>query len=93
MSLLNEALLTKQIWRLLTNEDALLYKCLEVKYLPNNAILESTISQKDSYIWKSIIQTKNNLSKGCCWRIGNGKSIKVWTDPCLPNQGWFKILT
>lgn len=62
------------------------------KYFPNNSILKAKENPRDSYIWKSIIEIKDNLLKGCCWRIGNGMSKKVWKDPWLPYQDWFKFL-
>ena len=32
------------------------------------------------------------LKSGCCWRVGNGESIKVLTNKWIPNYPTIKIL-
>lgn len=47
MSSFNEALIPKQMWRIIINKDTLVHKCLKSKYFHNNDINES--SNKPNY--------------------------------------------
>ena len=50
-----------------------------------------TSKQGGSYVWNKIIQTKEKILKDCSWRIGNGKSTKVWEDPWKEGIGIMKM--
>ncbi len=43
LSKFNEALLAKQVWRLLYNKTSLLYKVLQAKYFPRRSIMEALL--------------------------------------------------
>ena len=45
----NNALLAKQVWRLVHQKDTLLYKVFSVRYFPNCSILDAPIHPKCSY--------------------------------------------
>ncbi|GMI91218.1 hypothetical protein like AT4G29090 [Hibiscus trionum] len=79
----NIAILAKQGWQLLTNPDSLLSKVLKGRYYPNENFLNASLGSNPSYTWKSIWCTRGLLEKGYGWRVGDGKSINVWTDPWL----------
>lgn len=46
----------------------------------------------DNYLRKSLFQTKDNILKGYCSRVGNGNNINVWEDSWLPYHDWFNVL-
>ena len=46
----NEALLTKQVWRLVHDRHSLFYKVFIAKYFPYGSIFEATASSR-SYAW------------------------------------------
>ena len=48
----NNALLAKQVWRLIHDKDTLLYKVLSAKYFPIGSILDAPVHPKSSYTWK-----------------------------------------
>ena len=51
----NEAILTKQIWRLQTNKNSLLYKVFSTKYFPTSSVFEAK-SKKGSFACQSILK-------------------------------------
>jgi hypothetical protein len=58
MRTFNEALLAKQVWRLLKYPQSLLSNCLKAKYYPNTDILKARRGSNPSYVWSSIYHTK-----------------------------------
>ena len=89
----NDALLAKQIWRLMNHEDSLFQKVFKAKFFPNYSILEATSHHKGSYAWKSILQSKHVIESGSIWRVGYGKSIKIQGDKWLPKQNCRSVIS
>ena len=52
----NLAMLSKQIWRLITNPDSLCARVLKAKYFPNNSLLQATLKKGASFTWQSIMK-------------------------------------
>uniref|UniRef100_A0A2N9IZ60 Reverse transcriptase domain-containing protein n=1 Tax=Fagus sylvatica TaxID=28930 RepID=A0A2N9IZ60_FAGSY len=80
----NEALLAKQVWRLLHNKESLFYKVFKAKFFPHGTVMEARHSTCASYPWKSILNARHVITKGTRWRIGNGLSTRIWHDKWLP---------
>jgi hypothetical protein len=55
--------------------------------------LGATLGNRHSYTWRSIWQAKELLSQGLIWRVGDGKSIKIWEDCWLPTPHTNKVQT
>ena len=89
----NDALLAKQAWRLLHNKETLFYKVFKAKFFPNHSLLEAKESNSRSYAWKSILQGRDVILDGACWRVGDGKSIKIWQHHWLPRKHPTKVLS
>ncbi|XP_052878272.1 uncharacterized mitochondrial protein AtMg00310-like [Gossypium arboreum] len=81
----NLALLAKQGWRLIENPTSLLAKTLKAKYHPNSEFLNSELGNLPSYTWKSIWAAKGLLLSRLCWRIGNGRDVRIEEDIWVPN--------
>ena len=85
-------MLVKQGWRLLQEDESLLYKCFKARYFPRSNLLEPVVSPNCSFVWRSIMAALTILKNGCCWRVGNGFSIRVHEDRWIPNHPTNKVL-
>ncbi|KAK9666515.1 hypothetical protein RND81_14G190200 [Saponaria officinalis] len=80
----NRALLGKQAWRLITNDDCLMSRVIGSKYFPNSSFLESNLGANPSYTWRGIWEAREVVKLGLRKRIGNGLNTFVWTDAWIP---------
>jgi hypothetical protein len=87
----NLAMLAKQGWRLIHAPDSLCAKVLKASYFPNSDVLQA--SRNMSYTWRSILKGIDVLNRGVIWRVGNGSSINIWSDPWLPREWSRKPMT
>ena len=84
LALFNDVLLAKQAWRLLQNKNSLFYRVFKPNFFPHCSIMEATESQPWSYAWRSILKGREVLKEGMRWMIGDGSSIRIWSDSWLP---------
>jgi hypothetical protein len=61
----NEALLAKQGWKILTQPHSLVARVFKAKYFPKCNFLDAPMGNKMSYTWRSILQARWVLKKGC----------------------------
>lgn len=78
----NLSLLAKQWWRLLNNENSLVFKILKVKKF-SKSFLDAYLGYNPSYTWRSLIANRKVLEGGLTRCIGNGASIETWKDTWL----------
>ena len=57
----NDAMLAKQVWRLVHDKDSLFYKVFKTKLFPNSTIFEAK-STNGSYAWRSILKARKVIS-------------------------------
>jgi hypothetical protein len=77
------ALLAKHGWRLMQSLDSLVGRILKKKKkknYSNGTFLNVGLGSKPSYLWRSVWNARKLLQEGLIWRVGDGKSIKVWED-------------
>ncbi|XP_042983262.1 uncharacterized protein LOC122312666 [Carya illinoinensis] len=82
----NLALLAKQGWCLLQNNNLVLHKLLKARYFSTSSFLESNLGHCPSFKWRSIWEAKHWLKEGCIWRIGDGQKVNLWHDKWLPGH-------
>lgn len=83
---LNQALLAKQAWRIIHCDDCLMTKILKGKYLGEESFVQVQQCKNASYAWKSILYGRELLIKGLKRSVGNGRDIRVWTEPWLEDD-------
>ena len=89
----NDALLAKQAWRLLHNNDSLFYRVFKMKFFPNCSFWEAQESSTGSHAWNSILKGRDVLLKGARWRIGCGEAVSIWNDAWLPSLEHPRVLS
>lgn len=80
---MNEALLTKWIWRIQKNDpDDLCIQVLRKKYMSNN-IFYRTKGDGGSQFWVGLHKVKHHMKKGLKCQVNNGKDTLFWEDVWL----------
>ncbi|XP_012853612.1 PREDICTED: uncharacterized protein LOC105973139 [Erythranthe guttata] len=93
LSAFNRALVTKQVWRILSNPNLLLSRIIAARYFPQGELLSARLGSRPSSTWRSIWQVIPFLKMGIRRRIGDGNDTSVWSDPWLREGGNFRIIT
>jgi hypothetical protein len=83
----NLAIVAKQGWHIMMNQNTLVARIFKAKYFPNSSFFEAELGNNPSYVWRSLWKSRHILTLGCRWRIGDGSQIKVMFDPWLRNKG------
>jgi len=88
----NLALLSKQGWRIMHNDDLLISQCLKARYFPIRSFLRALVCYCPSYTWRSIMQARVDvIEKVDIWRVRDGHLIHIWKDNWLSYQNGHKI--
>ena len=86
----NLALLAKQWWRIIHNEELLSFKVLKGKYFHGSLPMRVQKRTNGSYLFNSLLDGKRVVENGAFWIVGDGNSIDAWNDPWLKKQPEFK---
>ena len=77
----NDAMLARQVWRLVKDQNSLFYRVFKAKYFPRGSVFEASVAT-GSFAWQSILKARKVVSLGMRWRLGDGRSIKIYDDSC-----------
>ncbi|XP_060959435.1 uncharacterized protein LOC133030647 [Cannabis sativa] len=80
---MNQALLAKWGWDLLTENQSLCCQVLSAKYMRGRKFFDCTIRSSDSWFWRNVVRTKEILKKGACKLIADGRDTSIWNDPWI----------
>ena len=89
----NNALLAKQVWRLINNTDSLCHRVFKARFFPDCSILDAKDSSSRSYAWKSIIGARDVIRKGMVWHIGTGETVRIKEDGWLPGHANCSVIS
>ncbi|KAF7844979.1 putative ribonuclease H protein At1g65750 family [Senna tora] len=82
----NKAFMTKLGWGLVNQKDALWARVLRAKYKCGDDLIPTVRRiNTASRLWKGIADSWKHVQEGMVWRIGDGKRVRFWSDPWLPN--------
>ena len=85
-SYINQAMVSKQYWRMQNNPNSLMARTFKTKYFPRTSIREYKPKPHHSWIWKNITETQFAPLHQGHWLIGNGHQILV------SHLDWFHCL-
>ncbi|XP_075640643.1 uncharacterized protein LOC142612431 [Castanea sativa] len=85
----NLAMLAKQAWRLLTETHSLFYRVYKARYFPSCTFMEAELGTNPSFVWRSLLQAREVITKGSIWEVGDGRSIGVSSHKWLPRPPQF----
>jgi hypothetical protein len=66
--------------------DSLCARILRAKYFPNASVLDAKPKWGMSYTWRSILRGLEVMKLGMIWRVGDGRNLKIWSDPWIPRE-------
>ncbi|GER27469.1 RNA-directed DNA polymerase (reversetranscriptase)-related family protein [Striga asiatica] len=81
----NRALITKQLWRLLTHPNLLVSKILKAKYFPKEDFFTAKKKSNSSWLWACWLKQRDSFKSGIRYSIRDGKRVKIWDHPWVPN--------
>ncbi|XP_057249417.1 uncharacterized protein LOC130590851 [Beta vulgaris subsp. vulgaris] len=86
LAVFNDALLGKQVWRLLHYKKSLLSRVMSAKYYPHGDVCQARLGYSSSYSWRSIWGAKSLVMEGLIWRVGDGMKIDIWSAPWVGDE-------
>ena len=79
----NLAMLAKQAWRLVHQQNSLFFRVYKTRYFPEISFLEVKLGSNPSYVWRSLLQARDVLLEGSTWKVGSGSSEDIATHKWL----------
>lgn len=77
------SLFSKLASKLVRGEKSLWTNIFHSKYLKGQTFFKHRVSQDASSVWKGIIEARQLIIMGACYKLGDGASINPWTDPWI----------
>lgn len=91
MKTMNDALLMKLAWGLITDSDALWVQVLKRKYGAGvELMLDIKLGSRPSPIWRGICKIWPTFISGTRWVIGDGSKAKFWEDRWIGEESPLK---
>ncbi|XP_019095662.1 PREDICTED: uncharacterized protein LOC104763574 [Camelina sativa] len=82
----NDALLGKQLWRIITQKESLVARVFKSRYFRKSDPLTAPLGYRPSYAWRSLQAAQELLRQGARAVVGNGKEINIWQHQWLQSK-------
>ncbi|GER50779.1 retrotransposon protein [Striga asiatica] len=92
LQVFNEALILKQIWRLITKPGLLMSRVLRHRYFPTGDFFGAKPNQNASWLWRSWLKLQKKFLQGFMMQVRDGRKTKIWEQPWVPNLSNYKLL-
>ncbi|CAN1787902.1 Uncharacterized mitochondrial protein AtMg00310 [Linum perenne] len=69
----------------MSNPELLLSRVIKGRYFHKSDFFPAKLGYRPSYGWRSILHGRDVLIQGMRWQIGNGRTIRMFKDPWMPN--------
>ena len=93
MDLFNDAILAKQLWRLLKDDGSLIGRLLRAKYYLDGNLFAASLGPRPSFTWRCLMGARQVMLCGLRWLVGNGRKLNIWDDRRLLRRHLFKPIT
>jgi hypothetical protein len=88
---MNNSLLARLGWKMVSNQPHLWVDSLRGKYLKNGvSFLSAPSNSVSSWLWKGLQKNRKVVEKGACISISNGQNVDIWNTPWIPLMPNFK---
>jgi hypothetical protein len=85
MEFLNNSLLARLGWKMVSNATLLWVDALRAKYLMNGAsFLSAPNNPLSSWLWKGLLKNRGVVQQGACISIFSGLNVSIWDMPRVP---------
>jgi hypothetical protein len=86
IELVNIALLSREVWRLIQSPHTLSARVLKAVYFPDLEFLRAELGSHPSQIWQAILDGREVLKPGLIRRVGTGEDTHAWDDNWIPRE-------
>ncbi|KAH9305379.1 hypothetical protein KI387_009783 [Taxus chinensis] len=79
---MNEALIAKMGWRMLTEKQPWI-DLIKEKYLKHQSLYSFLLDEQLPYgsiFWNNLVKSRNFIRLGSKWKVGDGRDINFWED-------------
>ncbi|GKA92683.1 RNA-directed DNA polymerase, eukaryota, reverse transcriptase zinc-binding domain protein [Tanacetum coccineum] len=93
MKMMNESLMIKYLWNLVSRKESLWVKWVNSYRLKGRCVWNLTVTKNTAWCWKSIMKLRDKIRDFVGIRVGNGRDCFIWFDKWHSNGPLSKIIT
>jgi hypothetical protein len=91
MEVINNSLLARIGWKMVSNQPHLWVDTLRGKYLKRGiSFLNAPSNVPSSWLWKGLLRNRKVVEQGACISITSGLNVDIWNSPWIPLMPSFK---
>ncbi|KAL0430870.1 UNVERIFIED_CONTAM: hypothetical protein Sradi_0713000 [Sesamum radiatum] len=80
-------------WRIAFAQEGSPLEILSHKYFPCSNFFEARLGANPSFTWRSLVGTRELLTAGLRWQVGDGAVIPLVGQPWLPRPSTFQLVS